>query len=622
MKYKFLILILFLWIFFIQFTSAAHYVVGIVENARNGMLADGHSIFLWNPSEGTNDNITDVIGQFGNAGVSGFYMIDCELLNNGCNISSILSLRVINNGDNYVSEIRNVTITGAGFDVVTNITLNSPPTTSLVYPANNQNISTQEVNFNCSIDDPDSNLANVTLYGNWSGGWHANETKSVAGNQKYVIFTKTLSQGVYYYGCKATDNLSTSNFSQQNNTFTIDLTKPVITSVQINQSYFCGISSRVRVNCTATDEILRVNKVVIQAITPGYIINYSGNLLMGNIYYADVLINQTTSWSFNCIVNDSAGNENNLTSASFTGYSSSPEIYINYQTIFLNNSNPVENQTIVINSSIENLGCANANNVVIGYFIGDPSAGGINIGNDTVSVNSISTLESKISWKAKIGKNNIFILADFNYTFNEDNETNNKANKTFSINSWQEIYGNVTINKIVGAGQFNLTNWINETSLNGNIFVTDSECNINWLTLQSIGKKINGIDSLNDFSDMDSILGMESFDDSISNEFSNYQIPKQTNNFLIHQKNVVDVPVINSTDSSKFMTGILWDYSDDSGNAEYDPTDKEDIVFIGKINKTVSSTYGTYDYELKIPAKLREYKTADSSNIYFYYDLN
>ena len=38
-----------------------------------------------------------------------------------------LSLKVINNGDNYISGEKNVTVSGFGYDVVENITLNSPP---------------------------------------------------------------------------------------------------------------------------------------------------------------------------------------------------------------------------------------------------------------------------------------------------------------------------------------------------------------------------------------------------------------------------------------------------------------------------------------------------------------
>jgi hypothetical protein len=112
--------------------SAAHYIVGIVENAKDGTNADGHSILLWNPTVGINDNLSDVIGPLGNSNTNNIYMIDCELLTNGCDVGNTLSLKIINNGDNYVSEERNVTVSGFGYDIAGNITLNSPPNISSV----------------------------------------------------------------------------------------------------------------------------------------------------------------------------------------------------------------------------------------------------------------------------------------------------------------------------------------------------------------------------------------------------------------------------------------------------------------------------------------------------------
>ncbi|MGY4884736.1 MAG: hypothetical protein ACP5NZ_04125 [Nanobdellota archaeon] len=112
--------------------SAAHYIVGFVENALDGTGANDHHILLWNPSVGIQDNLTDIIGINGNSHASNVYMIDCEMLQGGCGINDILTLKVIDIGDSYLSEEKNVTVTGAGYDVVGNITLNSPPNITYV----------------------------------------------------------------------------------------------------------------------------------------------------------------------------------------------------------------------------------------------------------------------------------------------------------------------------------------------------------------------------------------------------------------------------------------------------------------------------------------------------------
>ncbi len=118
-------LIFFAMIFFLNFVSAAHYVVGYVEDALDGELANGKVVTLWNPANGQGDNVTDTIGPTGNSGQNNIYMIDCEMLTATCSVGDILSLKVFENGNQYVSNIKNVTITPGGYDAVENLTLNS-----------------------------------------------------------------------------------------------------------------------------------------------------------------------------------------------------------------------------------------------------------------------------------------------------------------------------------------------------------------------------------------------------------------------------------------------------------------------------------------------------------------
>lgn len=106
--------------------SAAHYVVGEVNNSVDGVLANGHKIMLWNPTYGQSDNLTDIIGPSGNSGVDNYYMIDCSALLHPCNVGNILMLRVLNTGDNHNSGNVSVTVTGAGYDVAPTLILNSP----------------------------------------------------------------------------------------------------------------------------------------------------------------------------------------------------------------------------------------------------------------------------------------------------------------------------------------------------------------------------------------------------------------------------------------------------------------------------------------------------------------
>ena len=76
----------------------------------------------------------------------------------------------------------------------------------------------------------------------------------------------------------------------------------------------------------------------------------------------------------------------------------------------------------------------------------------------------------------------------------------------------------------------------------------------------------------------------------------------------------------NSTNNTNFATGILWDSNDDS-DGEYNETDREDLVFAAEINKSQQGAYGVYDYELRVPAKLRDYKGPNSEAAAFYVEI-
>ena len=61
--------------------------------------------------------------------------------------------------------------------------------------------------------------------------------------------------------------------------------------------------------------------------------------------------------------------------------------------------------------------------------------------------------------------------------------------------------------------------------------------------------------------------------------------------------------------------------NNNSNNGEFDATDKEDLVFLTQINKNKAGAYGTYDYEMRIPARLREYSATETSSVVFYTEI-
>ena len=87
--------------------------------------------------------------------------------------------------------------------------------------------------------------------------------------------------------------------------------------------------------------------------------------------------------------------------------------------------------------------------------------------------------------------------------------------------------------------------------------------------------------------------------------------------FEVFSNMINEVPIVNSTNNTNFVTGILWDYGD--GGVEYNGT--QDIVFITEINKGKQGYNGTVDFEIKIPAALRIYQTANTQTVAFYSEI-
>jgi hypothetical protein len=94
-------------------------------------------------------------------------------------------------------------------------------------------------------------------------------------------------------------------------------------------------------------------------------------------------------------------------------------------------------------------------------------------------------------------------------------------------------------------------------------------------------------------------------------------MPLLTNNYEVYRMPIQDVPLVNSTNTSNFQTGILWDTSD--GNTQYNGT--QDLIFLTVLNSQQQGKLGIYDYELKVPSNLKLYKGPNIEMIALYTEL-
>ena len=508
-----------------------------------------------------------------------------------------------------------------------NFTIEAPPNVTLQVP-NNENITNVgDITFiylpsdpiginNCSlfIDD----IINVS-------------TDTVNNNQNNSFTVNNIAEGRHNWTVECTDVFPDLNFFKPTvRNFTFDITPPNVTlnlplnstnalrTVEFNFSALDSLDADLNLSCN-----LYIDNSLNQSnfnITNGFsIINTVSGHSLG-----------THNWNVSCM--DDARNlgwsqkwQYNVTLT---------DLMVNASSIVFNTTSPVENQTVLINATIYNLINVTVTNITVAFYNGDPQAGGTQIGqNQTLA--SLSPLSSgvvSVNWNAVLGTNTIFTVADPPFSSNgsieEWLEGNNKANNSITIGAWQFVYGDINSQSkfdLADSSNNSVIRWESVNFESGNVYVADSESSILWSNLKAIGKNLTEGNSLNDFSDLDSLLSMTNYIDSISALYLNSSGNIiNTTNLLIFNAFIYSTPIANSTNNTNFFTGILWDTSDNNitNNGQFDTTDKEDIVFLTQINKDKAGAYGIYDYEMRIPARLREYRTAQTSSVIFYTEIS
>src|SRR3989344_246337 len=293
-----------------------------------------------------------------------------------------------------------------------------------------------------------------------------------------------------------------------------------------------------------------------------------------------------------------------------------PDLALNGSNITFSDSAPQENVSIVISANIENRGNANATNVTVRFYV-DNLTTQLN-GNLTVNVSAFSNETVSVNWTTVTGTHTIYVLVDPLNTVTEANETNNNASRNITISAWQIYYGPLD-GSIVLDDLLNSTTLTWNSSRRGNIYVTETGSTVSFTALAPLGRNATQGIRFEDFAELDAALNMSAFNDSVNRTFTDGGQPRFLRSFLVYGSNLSNVSAVNTTNTSSFQTGILWDTSDD-GNQTFDAGDREDLVFVTEINPGAVGQYGTYDYEIRVPAALRQYKYSFGT-LSFYVEL-
>jgi hypothetical protein len=468
------------------------------------------------------------------------------------------------------------------------------------------NTATPLITFN--ITDNMALTINYTLFVNGSG----NTNGVVTNGSTISVNLQPLQNGTYSVILQGTDLAG----NVQNSTPIIIYIDTILPS--INLTYPANdtniTASYTNLNFTPSDNMasylmcnvtLDGNNVGLNInVTNGQNQNVSVSSINGGYHY----------WNVTCM--DQAGNKN--TSQTFRFYIQMPDLYINTSSIYFSNNNPIENETINITATIYNIGNIDAFN-----FIAEIRAinqTGPIVANVTLNLSAGNYTNITGSYMLPIGDTSFYVLVDTPITTNgsvqEENESNNNASKTIHVGLWEYVVG-TTIDKLALINNLSIYDWIVNNATGSNLYVTDADSNINWFTLQALGRNISNGTSGTDFYTFDTKINSTILTDSVNRTYTLGGQPIETINYTVFRRFITNIPIVNSTNNTNFKTGLLWDTGD--GGIAYNGT--QDVVLISKISKSTQGYNATVDYELRVPATLRSYK-GSVNQVVFYGEIN
>ncbi|MCX8194128.1 MAG: hypothetical protein N3G19_02075, partial [Candidatus Pacearchaeota archaeon] len=196
----------------------------------------------------------------------------------------------------------------ANWTVIVNYTvLDNPPTVTLSYPPDNYyNDTSQYVNltFNATVTD-DKNLVNCSLWHNYTGTWHLNQTQTVTGTSNVTNFSlNNLTNKTFVWNVQCYDNASQSAFAAANRTLKLNWTAPntapkITLNQPANNTQFNN-TQNINFNFTVIDDL---NITLNCSIYLDNVLNQTNNSVQNNTL-TNFLINGISygshNWSVNC----------------------------------------------------------------------------------------------------------------------------------------------------------------------------------------------------------------------------------------------------------------------------------------------------------------------------------
>lgn len=621
------------------FLSASTTSLNIILNASRGsepnvsiLFPVNNSVIESGPAFNVTANISIVVDDGTNCNAT--IAISNDLLELTADQSATKDLGDITEGDHVVLDW-NVTGVGDGAVIVTvsaqcgsddiyfehvnqefilfvlNDTI--PPVVNIEDPLNNT-FTGSNITFLYNVSER-TGIENCSLYVNDE----LNQTSNEVDTYSQVSFTlNNTVEGDYSWFISCFDN--SSNFNEGNSSlffFDVDFTAPNVTLLDpANNSAISKGFTNFHFNVSDRGNVTNCSLILNNEFsdsTNSVVINASNEInatLTAGIY----------NWSVNCT--DAAGN----TGSSEFYLISAPDLEVRSDNILFIPSSPVDGQLIQINASVYSFGVVNTTTSIIVQFFENNSLGNITqIGsNFSVNITTGDNISFEVNYTAELGVVDIIVLVDppidSNGSVVELNESNNRASKLLVVPSYHIYYGDVISQVFLDSfSEQTVLDWGNVSDSSGNIYVADSDSLISFSSLLALGVNTSDDVRLDDFEELDTALNLTSVDDSLNNTFLVDGVRGTQENFTVFLDPIANVSVVNSTNSSHFVTGILWDTSDTHPGGF---NGSQDVVFIARMDQERVGLYGTYDYEVKVPGSLTRYIQPDAlTSVNFYREI-
>ncbi len=292
-----------------------------------------------------------------------------------------------------------------------------------------------EGDLNLTLTTPNGTLINPSFAVNDTNiTYYSDENLTIEG---YDI--KTPESGIWGVNVSATniseeENYTIMTFLDTNITLSLQRQK-----YQYNPNEPINITANLSYGCEAITNASVIAKIQKSDYTTENITLYDDGLHGDNQANDGIYANEYTNtslWGTYDITVTAMGilNEEQFEREAFTTVwvEQYPDLTLNTSDISFSRETPTVGENIALNATIHNIGEADASNASILFYDGEP-ASGEKIGEDVVNVSVNATANASLSWIAKAGIHEIYVLISPYNEFLEKNYTNNQAFKSITV---------------------------------------------------------------------------------------------------------------------------------------------------------------------------------------------